>query len=265
MASGCTVCHMKEQDLDGEWLTIGQLSQRSGITERNLRAYQARGLLPPPLVKARTGYYGPEHRARLELVKDLQAEGVKLETIKRLFDTTGGSTEQVLTFVRSLRALFGEPERAIVTAGELAERFGTDDPALLKKAERTGLLRKVDDDQYEEVLPQLTAAGASVVELGIPLDRSLDAAAKLLQHADGIAKLFVELFLDEVWKPFDASGRPDEGWPALHETVKDLSTLSTDALLAVVAHAVRERLDVVFGRDLARTVRTAKDAGTAQP
>ena len=264
MASGCTLCHMNEREVDGEWVTIGELSRTTGITERNLRAYQSRGLLPPPLVKARTGYYGPEHRARLELVQDLQAEGVKLETIKRLFDTTGGSTEQVLTFVRSLRSLFGEQERCIVSAAELAERFSSDDLALLKKAERTGLLRKVSDDQYEEVLPQLTSVGAALVELGIPLDRSLDAAAKLRHHADGIAKLFVELFLDEVWKPFDASGRPDEGWPVLHETVKQLSTVSTDALLAVVAHAVRERLDVTFGRDLARTVRTAKDAKDAK-
>lgn len=265
MATGCTVCHMDEQDLDGEWLTIGQLSQSIGITERNLRAYQARGLLPPPLVRARTGYYGPEHRARLELVKDLQAEGVKLDTIKRLFATTDGSTEQVLTFIRSLRALFGEQERTIVSAAELAERFSSDDTALLKKAERTGLLRQVGDDQYEEVLPQLTNIGASLVELGIPLDKSLDAATKLRQQADGIAKLFVELFLDEVWKPFDASGRPDEGWPALHETVKNLSTISTDALLAVVAHTIRERLDITFGRDLARTVRTAKDANAGRP
>lgn len=254
------MCHMRDAELDGSWLTIGQLAQRSGITERNLRAYQARGLLPAPLVRARTGYYGPEHLARLELVKELQGEGVKLETIKRLFDTTGGSTEQVLTFIRSLRALFGEQERSIVSRSELAERFASSEDSLLKKAERLGLLRRVTHDQYEEVLPQLTSVGATLVALGIPLDRSLDAAAKLRQHADGIAKIFVELFLDEVWKPFDASGRPDEGWPQLHETVKQLRSLSTDALLAVVAQSVSERLDVTFGRDLARNVRTAHDS-----
>ncbi len=257
------LCHMSNEKVDGTWLTIGQLSQCSGITERNLRAYQARGLLPPPLVRARTGYYGPEHLARLELVKELQADGVKLETIKRLFDTTGGSTEQVLTFIRSLRALFGEHERSIVSRAELAERFASSDDALLKKAERLNLLRRLSEDQYEEVLPQLTSIGATLVDLGVPLDRSLDAAAKLRQYADGIAKVFVDLFLDEVWKPFDASGRPDEGWPQLHETVKQLRTMSTDALLAVVGQSVSERLDVTFGRDLARNVRTAQD--TAAP
>ena len=42
-----------------EQLTIDQLAQRTGMTVRNIRAHQSRGLLPPPAVRARTGYYGP--------------------------------------------------------------------------------------------------------------------------------------------------------------------------------------------------------------
>lgn len=54
-------------------LTIDQLAQRTGMTVRNLRAHQSRGLLPPPEVRARTGFYGVEHVARIELIKELQA------------------------------------------------------------------------------------------------------------------------------------------------------------------------------------------------
>ncbi len=39
-------------------LTIDELAQRTG-TVRNVRAHQSRGLLPPPEVRGRTGYYGP--------------------------------------------------------------------------------------------------------------------------------------------------------------------------------------------------------------
>ena len=42
-------------------LTIDQLAQRTGMSVRNIRDHQARGLLPPPEVRARIGYYGPEH------------------------------------------------------------------------------------------------------------------------------------------------------------------------------------------------------------
>ena len=45
-------------------LTIDELAQRVGMTVRNIRAHQSRGLLPPPVVRGRTGYYGPDHVAR---------------------------------------------------------------------------------------------------------------------------------------------------------------------------------------------------------
>ena len=40
-------------------LTIEQLAHETGMTVRNIRAHQSRGLLPPPEVRSRTGYYGP--------------------------------------------------------------------------------------------------------------------------------------------------------------------------------------------------------------
>ena len=38
--------------------TVDQLALVSGLTTRNIRAHQTRGLLPPPRVRGRTGYYG---------------------------------------------------------------------------------------------------------------------------------------------------------------------------------------------------------------
>ena len=66
--------------------TIDELARHVGMTVRNVRAHQSRGLLPPPEIRGRTGYYGPEHIGRLELIKDLQAEGYSLEVIKRILD-----------------------------------------------------------------------------------------------------------------------------------------------------------------------------------
>src|SRR4051794_34695752 len=50
-------------------LTIDELAQRTGMTVRNIRAHQSRGLLPPPEVRGRTGFYGPDHVARIELIQ----------------------------------------------------------------------------------------------------------------------------------------------------------------------------------------------------
>jgi DNA-binding transcriptional MerR regulator len=67
-------------------LTIEQLAAQSGMTVRNIRAHQARGLLDPPEVRLRVGYYGPEHVERLNLIRRLQEDGFNLAGIKRLLD-----------------------------------------------------------------------------------------------------------------------------------------------------------------------------------
>ncbi len=67
-------------------LTIEQLAAQTGMSVRNIRAHQARGLLAAPEVRLRVGYYGPEHVARLKLIRELQDEGFNLASIKHLLD-----------------------------------------------------------------------------------------------------------------------------------------------------------------------------------
>ena len=54
--------HPVEQVESPNQLTIEQLAGESGMSVRNIRAHQARGLLAPPEVRMRVGYYGPGAR-----------------------------------------------------------------------------------------------------------------------------------------------------------------------------------------------------------
>src|SRR6478752_9618058 len=102
------------------------------MTARNIRAHQSRGLVPPPEVRGRTGYYGDEHVERIELIKELQADGFNLEAIRRLLESAGGSTADVLRFTRTARAAFEDEEPEVSTLSELAELWGnTGSPELL--------------------------------------------------------------------------------------------------------------------------------------
>src|SRR4029453_17232437 len=86
-------------------LTIDELARETGMTVRNIRSHASRGLLPPPEVRARTGYYGPDHVARLRLILELQSAGHSLAGIKHLLSRTNDSTaEDVLGFARTLLA-----------------------------------------------------------------------------------------------------------------------------------------------------------------
>src|SRR4051812_7194316 len=95
---------------NGAAMTIDELAQRTGMTVRNIRAHQSRGLVPPPEVRGRTGYYGDDHVGRIELIQELQADGFNLESIRKLLESAGGSSAEVLDFSRTLRAPFEDEQ-----------------------------------------------------------------------------------------------------------------------------------------------------------
>ena len=76
------------------------------MSVRNIRAHQSRGLLPPPELRARTGYYGRAHVTRLRLIQEMQAAGFNLAAIKHLVEDAGDAGEQVIDFARALMTPF---------------------------------------------------------------------------------------------------------------------------------------------------------------
>ena len=232
-------------------LTIDQLAQRTGMTVRNLRAHQSRGLLPPPEVRARTGYYGAEHVTRIELIKELQADGLPLDLIKRMVAQAAGSSEDLLRFTRALREPFTDEEPVIADLEQLSQMFGSD-AALLEKAVRLGVLQPLGEGRYEMTSPRLAAAGAEISALGIAPEQALATVALLRKQADATARAFIELYLEAVWKPFDRAGRPEEGWADVLAALERLRPLAADALLAVFQIAMGDAVEKAFGREIAK-------------
>ncbi|MCT1638717.1 MerR family transcriptional regulator [Dietzia sp. HMSC21D01] len=64
---------------------IEELAEDSGTTVRNIRVYQERGLLPPPVRRGRTAFYGPDHKRRLAQILRLLDRGYTFATIEELF------------------------------------------------------------------------------------------------------------------------------------------------------------------------------------
>lgn len=245
------VSEITDPRANGE-LTIDQLAQRTGMTVRNIRAHQSRGLLPPPEVRVRTGYYGPEHVARIELIRELQEDGFNLEAIKRLIEGSGDSSREVLRFTRVLRAPFEDEQPEIITAEELAERWGGAPPELARKAQRLGLLRPLGDGRFELPSPTLSRAAAELADLGVPAETALEVAAKIRHHARGVARTFTDLFIEQVWKPFEQAGSPEERWGEVREALERLRPLATDALLAMFQLTMTEAVEKAFGREMDR-------------
>lgn len=61
---------------------LDTLADASGVSPRTIRYYVQRGLLPPPVFRARDTSYGPEHLLRLQAIRQLQGRHWPLEAIE---------------------------------------------------------------------------------------------------------------------------------------------------------------------------------------
>jgi DNA-binding transcriptional MerR regulator len=230
---------------------IDELAQRAGVTSRTIRAYQARGLLPPPELQGRTGYYSDEHLQRLRIIDELQERGFSLAAIRQTLDTwaTGGDLGNLLGFEHLLAAPLLDEEPQQLTLAELLERFpaAADAPPLLTRAIELGLLEVDDtssDDPGEQRVtvpsPMLLDAGEELRRSGVPLEVVLDLVEQLRGDAATIAERFVGLVTDHLLVPL-AEGGPDA--PAPDDVLRSLERLrpiAVEVLRPFIARAVQD-------------------------
>jgi DNA-binding transcriptional MerR regulator len=235
----------------GRDLTVEQVAHETGMSVRNIRAYQSRGLLPPPEVRASTGYYGPEHVARLKLIREMQADGYNLNAIKRLINGSPGAAEQVLGLKQLVSTSFETEQSAVFTAQELAERF-TGEADTFAKAEELQLLIPLGGQRYEVPNPSLLRAAEELMDRGVPLSAALSVVERIRRHCEGVSRAFTKLFLDEVWKPFEEAGLPDDRWPEVVEAIERLRPVASDTLLAVFGQTMTREVESAFGKVLER-------------
>jgi hypothetical protein len=81
---------------------------------------------------------------------------------------------------------------------------------------------------------------------------ALDAIAQVVRHAEGVSRVFVKLFLEGLWKPFDRGGQPELDWPRVREALEQLRPLASDTLVAVFQQRMTHAVEAAFGKELER-------------
>jgi DNA-binding transcriptional MerR regulator len=230
-------------------LTVEQLAAESGMSVRNIRAHQARGLLQPPEVRLRVGYYGPEHVVRLRLIRDLQNDGFNLGGIERLLDDTKETAARLVRFKEALTSPPGAERPQKLTLSELDERFrlgAGEAPAVLEKAERLGVLLPDGDGRYEVPSPTLLAVAEEVIARGISAQGALEVLEEIERHCDALSGELVKLFVQEVWKPFQQADMSIESWTESDQSIERLRPLATEALLAIFEQRMSVQIESAF-------------------
>ena len=232
-------------------MTIDQLAQASGMTVRNIRAHQSRGLVPPPELKGRTGLYTPEHLARVRIIMELQAEGLNLGAIRTILEgVPEGAATEALSLRRSMLTSWEDEAPLTISREELAETFGGADPEVFTLAESQGLVRTLDGDRVEVSSPTLLRVAVELVRGGLPLAEVVRAGDRLAEATDQIARVFVELFENAVWRPFVERGRPAEEWAQVSEILERTRPLAGEATIANLRRSMSRAVEESVAREL---------------
>lgn len=213
-----------------EW-TVEALSEQTGVSVRNIRAYQTAGLLPPPRLRGRLGLYDDQHVAKLTLIRNLRQQGFKLDTIKGLLDQApdGAWGEYALMGQLFSRTFFTveRPQRKAIK--DMAAHWGaTATDAERERLSANGLYRPLDADHVEMLSPALERIGEQLAELQVPLNLVLDLQDTLVAHMRAIAQAYLQhLFLTAV--PRLAQQRSEGTQTSGKASMGDAAALSTSA------------------------------------
>jgi len=239
----------------GEQYRIDELARKAKVASTTVRLYRSKGLLAPPRLEGRTGWYDEAHLSRLRLIARLQADGYSLAGI--------GDLLRQWEEGRSLDAVIG----VVLDVAEVLERFpaGAMTPELMQRAGRLGLVEVTDDGRVRVADRRLLDTGADLAHLGIPVDVILDELEALVAHTDEIAGRFVALF-EQHLAPDD--WRTDLGSDearALAATLARLQATARQVLVATldgsVARLGRERLGQLLADPGSATGRSYDEPG----
>ena len=115
-----------------------------------------------------------------------------------------------------------------------------------------GVLVPIGEERFEARVPSLLDAAEGVLAQGVPLGHAMGVLSKVEDRCRSVAREFVRLFLEDVWKPFEEAGYPEERWPEVGESLDQLRPLSTQALLAIYQMTMSDEVDAAFGKQLER-------------
>src|SRR6185312_10061103 len=151
---------------------IDDLARAAGTTTRNVRAYQERGLLPPPEKRGRVGYYNDNHLVRLQLIDSLLSRGFTTAHIQDFITSweTGNDIAEVLGLENTLTERWAEGDTMRVPR----ELVGDD--AVIDRLVSMGLAR-IEGDDCVLTEPELLKGFAELREFGFSLGHLLDVHA----------------------------------------------------------------------------------------
>lgn len=239
---------------DGE-MRVDELATAAGVATTTVRLYRQRGLLPPPRLVGRTGWYSPAHLERLRLIARLQADGFSLAGIGRLLDAAarGDGLDELVAIGDRVEELRSRRRAVSLTLTELAQRFEGQplDADSINRAVQLGLVELSVDGTATVPDARFLEVGSQLARLGVGLGTILDEWEVLAGVTAEVADRFVAVFDTQVlgsdWRERADAEVAERAAATLPTLVELAHTVLAAALDAALAEAVDREVGDLLG------------------
>jgi DNA-binding transcriptional MerR regulator len=262
MSSAASGVAATPAEATGTELTIDRLAVAAGMTVRNVRAYAGRGLLPPPRLKGRTGYYSSQHLDRLLLVRDLLDRGFTLSAVEDSLRHSSVSASHALELLGVLDEPRAPEQPVRMSVHELARMAGVDhDSEFVDQLVAVGLVEREAGEGLLLVQPAIVRAGAQAVAMGLSRASVLELLPFIASRMREVSQRFVAEVREQVWQPFTEAGFPEEQWPEMLQLIETLLPVAGQAVVSIFRRELNSAIDDVLGEELERFGAPAPSTG----
>ncbi|HUP91924.1 MAG TPA: MerR family transcriptional regulator [Solimonas sp.] len=246
--------------------TIDELARQAGTTVRNARAYQEKGLVPPPERRGRQGVYTDAHLARLRLIGRLLERGYTLANIAELIAAweQGRELHAVLGLESELTQPWSKEQAAYLSLPELLKMFdGKISPSDIARTLELGLVER-EGQRFRVPSPRMLQVGAEFTRIGVPLKSLLEIVAKLRGNVARVANELVQLIVLMVDRYGAGQLPPAEDVPQLAALIHRLRPLADQAIESEVSRAMERALAQFLGDRIGLVMDELARAGQAK-
>lgn len=235
---------------------IDDLARAAGTTTRNVRAYQERGLLPPPEKRGRVGYYNDNHLVRLQLIDSLLSRGFTTAHIQDFITSweTGNDIAEVLGLENTLTERWAQGETMRLPREFVGDVLGAHDDAVIDRLVSMGLAR-IEGDDCVLVEPELLKGFAELRQFGFSLGHLLDVHADTDQLMRRIAVRIIGEAKDQIIAEHGAGWMPEgDEIAAATDMLQRMRTIGTRSVQIALARAMDHALQDELGAYVAQAM-----------
>lgn len=225
---------------------IDDLAREAKTTTRNVRAYQERGLLPPPTLRGRVGIYGDDHLTRLKVIDSLLQRGFTSAHIADFLSgwEQGKDLEEILGLQEIVTRKWSSAETTVIPVDLIAQFLGEDNDNIVARLIEANLIR-IDGDQAEILDPTLLEVFVDLSQYGFTLEQLLDQHERTASKMNAIAESMVGSVTDHLIAQHGPGWLPKSGEVAetteMFEKMRSLAMKSAQAELARALDRVQEQ------------------------